>query len=172
MSFIPVSSDIRFCTTRGQDNEHVIEMRRVKRNIPTLFFDSYSDMVYNMSTKDRWVMFVNSNEVLHEDCCHFLWNFILHSSEDWDAMRFPVMNSFTGETEHPIRFLSPRAMRGNFFDGDFNLSPSLRMVESHCFPRPLWSFSEKSFVGNDAPTCVCHMRGRSTYSNAYIRKGG
>jgi len=169
-SFLPISSDVRFCTTSDRDSDVVIEMRKTKRDIPTLFFDCYESMVYTMAAKNRWVMFVGSNEVFHHECYSFMWN-LMEYLDDWHGMMMTVFDASTGESSEELRLLSPRMMRGEFFDGKcFTAPPSMSVIRSHCLPRPMWKLSNGSIVGHDHPAALRHMVGRTVYSDVYIRK--
>ena len=168
-SVLGVTSEVHFCTV-DEDSPSVSEMRRLKRVVPTVFHDSHEEAVYNFGMKGRWVVFLNSNEVLHEDCCHFLWHFSMHHGDNYDGLMFPVFDVETGIVTDSMRGLSPKLMRGDFFDGKFTAPEWAAIAPSSLFPHPLWSMSEGVEVPFCAPRVLNHLYGRTSYSEVYMPK--
>ncbi len=168
-SLFGVTSDIRFCTT-SDDDSVVEEMRSIKRSVPTLFYDSQEDIFNDMALKNKWVIFIMGNEVIHEACSHFLWHFSVNHGDNYDGLMAPVLDVSTGVVRESFRVISPRLMRGDFFSKVFVPPPWARVAPSALFPQPIWSLSEGVAMPDCAPIVLRHLYGRLSYSRTYIDK--
>jgi hypothetical protein len=164
-----MSSQVYFCST-GEDSPSVVDIRRIKTSVPTVFYENESEAVYDFPSRERWTMFVRSCEVIHEDSCHFIWDFHKRHGEDYDCLMMPIYDQSKNCIEESPRILSERVMSGNFFNGDFSVPDWSRKAPASLFPKPTWRMCEGYVVPGNVPKFARHLVGRTKYSEIHIIK--
>lgn len=164
-----------FCDIGAPDEslDLMCRYRDIKRDIPTMTFDSLEMAFLSLSSLPGWVMIMFPDEIVHEHTHHYVWDLSMRHQDDFDGAYVPILcNSFTS-VKNSLRILRAPLLRWIFVDGVESISDTLRLAPASYFSSPIWKmsgFSDGAVIPEGIPTAVKHIVGRSSYSERYIVK--
>ena len=83
-----MSENVLFCDIGAPDDalELMCDYRYIKRDVPTIHFDSMEMALSSLSHLDGWVMLLFPDEVVHQDAWYHVWEFSRRCQSDFSEI--------------------------------------------------------------------------------------